>query len=128
MKKRLKKGAIPVDSTSNTCHIATENADRLGLAFSDSPYSRSSPFWRRQSTTLRCALNSSWGDDQNINYFTGFRSYKVFQMVFELFEVGSSELSGYHRSYFFLVLVSTGRTLYSIQHSFVNNHVVLEVP
>ena len=31
-------------------------------------------------------------DDFNVNYFTGFRSYKIFKMVFELLEVRKEDL------------------------------------
>lgn len=91
--KRLKRGALPIDcigvtasatSTTASRTIATQtdiNLDQLSLLFE-----KLSMYEQRIITSTFC-IERFRGDDTNIRYFTGFRTYQVFNMVFELLEV-----------------------------------------
>jgi hypothetical protein len=88
--KRLKHGAIPMNLTTpvrftdSSTSVATQtDLDFNGLS---DLFQKLSLYEEKLFNTTIC-IERFRNDDMNIRYFTGFRSYTRFKMVFELLEV-----------------------------------------
>ena len=96
--KRLKRGALPVNltiSTQPTC-LSRSVATQTDLISDDlcSLFEKLSFFEQKTFATTLC-IERFLHDDININYYTGFRSYVIFTLVYELLEVNYSFFSSF---------------------------------
>lgn len=85
-KKRLKKGALPIAAVSDICLIDSATQTNLDMISLSTLFEKLTLL---ESNIIISTMNIERfkSDDCNINYFTGFRSYKIFKMVFELLGV-----------------------------------------
>ncbi|CAF5224539.1 unnamed protein product, partial [Rotaria magnacalcarata] len=85
--KRLKRGALPMNlvastqSTKSTCSVSTQT--ELDLNDLSNLFEKLSLYEQKIFRTTIC-IERFRDDDTNIKYFTGFRSYNMFCLVFEL--------------------------------------------
>lgn len=88
--KRLKPGALPMilttstQCTRSTCSVSTQT--ELDLNDLSNLFEKLSLYEKKIFSTTIC-IERFRNDDINIKYFTGFRSYNVFCLVFELLQV-----------------------------------------
>ncbi|CAF1466373.1 unnamed protein product [Rotaria sordida] len=88
--KRLKRGAVPVSSitttqsTHSTRSVSTQTD--LDLNHLSNLFDKLSMYEQKLCSTTIC-IERFRDDDTNIKYYTGFRSYKIFCLVFELLQV-----------------------------------------
>jgi len=88
--KRLKRGALPMNLTASTqstrsiCSVSTQT--ELDLNDLSNLFEKLSLYEQKLFNTTIC-IERFHDDDTNIKYFTGFRSYKMFCLVFELLQV-----------------------------------------
>ena len=88
--KRLKHGALPMNVTTSaqcthsTCSVSTQT--ELDLNDLSELFEKLSLYEKKLFSTTIC-IERFRDDDTNIKYFTGFRSYSVFCLVFELLQV-----------------------------------------
>ncbi|CAF4421098.1 unnamed protein product, partial [Rotaria magnacalcarata] len=87
--KRLKRGALPMNlvtstqSTKSTCSVLTQT--ELDLNDLSNLFEKLSLYEQKIFRTTIC-IERFRDDDTNIKYFTGFRSYNMFCLVFELLQ------------------------------------------
>lgn len=90
VRKRLKPEADPIESTeiidinSDTRSIIAQTD--IDLTYLSVMFEKLSLFQQNMINTTIC-IERFRNDDINIKYYTGFRSYSIFKMVFELLEV-----------------------------------------
>jgi hypothetical protein len=86
VKKRLKKEALPMETVTDLRLIDTTTQTDLDMISLSALFEKLTLF---ESTiiTSTMSIERFKDDDYNINYFTGFRSYKIYKMVFELLQV-----------------------------------------
>lgn len=89
---RLKSGALPIENGSTTATITMTHSRSIAVqtdldmvALADS-LGKASLLDQNVIETTIC-IERFQHDDSNIKYYTGFRSYNLFKMVFELLEV-----------------------------------------
>ena len=88
--KRLERGALPMNltisaqSTYSSCSVSTQT----GLDFNDlsNLFEKLSIYEKKLFNTTIC-IERFRDDDTNIKYYTAFRSYSIFTLVFELLQV-----------------------------------------
>jgi len=85
-RKRLKLGAVPIECGSGSRKIDSDTQTDLDMISFAALFEKLKLF-EQNVITSTMSIERFQNDDYNINYFTGFRSYKIFKMVFELFEV-----------------------------------------
>jgi hypothetical protein len=85
-KKRLKQGALPLECVSGSRMIDSEAQTDLDMISLSTLFEKLTIF-EQNVITSTMSIERFQNDDYNINYFTGFRSYKIFKMLFELLEV-----------------------------------------
>ncbi|CAF3413039.1 unnamed protein product [Rotaria sp. Silwood2] len=88
--KRLKRGALPMDLTTpaQVTWSSRSISTQTDLNFNDlsSLFEKLSVFEQKMFATTIC-IERFRHDDTNIRYYTGFRSYAIFMMVYELLQV-----------------------------------------
>jgi hypothetical protein len=85
-KKRLKSDALPIENVPDSRVIDTATQTDLDMISLSTLFEKLTLLERNTITTIM-NIERFRNDDDNINFFTGFRSYKNFGMVFELMEV-----------------------------------------
>jgi hypothetical protein len=92
-KRRLKSDALPIEHVPTSRLIDSATQTDLDMISLSALFEKLTLF---ESNTITSMMNIERfkNDDNNINFFTGFRYYKIFKMVFELLQV---------RNYFLLI-------------------------
>jgi hypothetical protein len=88
--KRLKRGALPMNLTISTqpTYLSHSVATQTNLDLDDisNLFEKLSLYEQKIFQTAIC-IERFYHDDTNIKYYTGFRSYNIFTMVYELLKV-----------------------------------------
>jgi hypothetical protein len=92
-KRRLKSDALPIEHAPVSRLIDSATQTDLDMISLSALFEKLTLF---ESNTITSMMNIERfkNDDISVNFFTGFRSYKIFKMVFELLQV---------RHYFLLI-------------------------
>lgn len=85
-KKRLKKDALPMECISDLRLIDCGTQTDLDMVSLSNLFEKLT-FLESNIISFTMDVERFQNDDYNMNYFTGFRSYKIFRMVFELLQV-----------------------------------------
>ena len=85
-KRRLKNDALPIEYISTSRLIDSSVQTNLDMISLSALFEKLTLF---ESNVITSMMNIERfkNNDYNVNFFTGFRSYKIFQMVFELLQV-----------------------------------------
>ncbi|CAF2150817.1 unnamed protein product [Rotaria magnacalcarata] len=89
-KKRLKKDALPMECISDLRLIDCGTQTDLDMISLSNLFEKLT-LLESNIIDFSIDIERFQNDDYNINYFTGFRSYKIFRMVFELLQVQYDE-------------------------------------
>lgn len=116
VKKRLKKEALPIETIADTRLIDSTTQTDLDMISLSTLFEKLTVL---ESNIITSAMNIERlkDDDSNINFFTGFRSYKIYKMVFELLQV-RKENSNIFQLSLSIVFISFPVQRNVISHSF----------
>lgn len=91
IKKRLKKEALPMEYVPYSRLISSATQTDIDMICLSTLFEKLT-LLEKNFIGSTMSIQRFKNDDFNVNYFTGFRSYKIFKMVFELLQVREEDL------------------------------------